>query len=73
MGHSLNLRIKLEQKGQKGKKIPFFLVLLREREREEEEERALKILSVIYGAPLVGFRRAKDKSSSHRQRVHVGA
>ena len=26
----------------------------------------------IYGVPLVGFRRAKNESSSHRRRVRVG-
>ena len=35
--HLLNLRIKLEQKGQKGKKDPIFLVLSQSERREKEE------------------------------------
>ena len=39
MGHSLNLRIKLEPNGQKGEKNPIFLVLS---EREKEERRRVQ-------------------------------
>ena len=63
VSYSLNLRIKLEQKGEKGEKGPIFLVLS-ERERRKRGGES-KLLSTIYGVPSVGIRRAKNESSSH--------
>ena len=60
VGHSLNLRIKLEQRG---KRDPIFLVLLESERREIEESQEL--ISKIYGVPLVKVRWAKNKSSSN--------
>ena len=51
--------------------MAFFLLCLTEREREKGGRKSTKLLSMIYGASLVYFRRAKDKSSSHRRGVRV--
>ena len=67
--HSLNLRIKLEQKGQKGEKDPIFLVLSESERRGKEESQELP--SKIYGVPLIKVRRTKNKSSSHRRGLCV--
>ena len=50
MGHSLNLRIKLEQKGQKGEKDLIFLVLSEtEKEGGEEESPSFSLRSMELG------------------------
>ena len=64
VGHPLNLKIKLEQEGQRGKRIPFFLVLT-EKEKKRGGKRP-RLLSTIYEIPLVGFHQAKDKSPLHQ-------
>ena len=60
VGHSLSLRIKLEQRG---KRDPIFLVLLESERREIEESQELP--SKIYGVPLVKVCWAKNESLSN--------
>ena len=62
--HSLNLRIKLEQKGQKEEKDPIFLVLSESERREKEEIQ--KLPSKMYGVPSIEVCQAKNESSSHQ-------
>ena len=67
-GSHIELKLKLEGLGQKE---PIFLGF--DREREKKRERGEPGLPPkIYGIPLVGFRRAKNKSSLHRRGVCVG-
>ena len=54
VGHSFNLKIKLEQKEQEGKRSHFFLVLTVG--EKKKEERVPKLLSSIYRAQLVSSR-----------------
>ena len=42
------------------------------RREEGRGGKSTKLLSSINGVSLVGFRRAKDRSSSHRRGVDVG-
>ena len=70
VGHSLNLRIKLEQRGKREKGDPIFLVLSKSERREKEESQELP--SKIYGVPSVEVHRAKNESLSHRQGLCVG-
>ena len=67
---SFNLRSKLEQKGQKGKTDPIFLLLSKSERREKEEIQELP--SKIYGIVSVELCRAKDESSSDRRGLRVG-
>ena len=69
MGHSFNLRNKLEQKGKKGEKVTIFLVLSESERREKEDSPELP--SKIYGVPSFEVCRAKNKSSSHRRGLRV--
>ena len=70
VGHSLNLRLSYNKKGIMAQDGSFFLFWSWERKREVRE--STKLLSSIYGDPLVRFRRVKDKSSSHQRGALVG-
>ena len=71
-GPYIQLKLSWEKKRNEGKKRGQFL-LVHARERGVEGKMRAKLPTKIYGVPWVGFRRAKNKSSSHRQEVCVGA
>ena len=73
-GPLIQLKLKLGQKRNYGKKTPIFLVLIeREREREEKRERGeLRLPPKIYGVLLVDFRLANNEILSHRRGVREG-
>ena len=70
VGYTSNLNSNWEKRVIRAKRAHFPSF---DREREEKREREeLRLPPKIYGVPLVGFRRAKNESSSRRQGVRVG-
>ena len=69
VGHTSNLSFSWDKRGIREKRA-HFLVLDHERE-EKKERRELRLPPTINGVPLVGFHRAKNESSSHRQGVRM--
>ena len=67
LGHTSNLNLSWDKRGIKVEKGSFFLLCMHERRGESQ-----RIPPKIYGFPLVGFRLAKNKSSSHRRGVLMG-
>ena len=64
VGHTSNLNLSWDKRGIRVRKahFPGF-----DREREEKRERGKpRLPPKIYEVPSIGFRRAKNKSSSHR-------
>ena len=62
-GHSLNLRIKLEQKRQKGEKDSIFLVLSeKEREGRDEESSSFSLRKFISSKKTTGGYRKRGIS-----------
>ena len=51
--------------------LHFMLLVVRERGREKEKEKS-KLISPIYGVPLVEIRRVKNKSSSIQRGLRAG-
>ena len=70
-GPHIQLKLKLGQKGELGKKSPFSW-FDQQRERIREKQESQRLHPKIYGAPLVGFHPTKNESSLHRRGVHVG-
>ena len=69
-GPHIQLKLSWDKRGIRAKRAHFSYWFTRERERERE--RRAKLPSKIYGVQWVGFRRAKNKSSSHQREVRVG-
>ena len=70
VGHTSNLNFSWDKRGIRTKKSPISWF---DQEREEKRGRGEpRLPPKIYGVPLVGFRRAKNKSSLHRRGVRVG-
>ena len=70
MGHTSNLNLSWDKRGIRTRRSHFSW--LTERERRGEEDESQRLSPKIYGVSLVSFRRAKNESSSPRQRVRVG-
>ena len=69
VGHTSNLSLSWDKSGIRAKRAHFLVLTEREEKRERGEPR---LPPKIYGVSLVGFRRAKNESSPHRQGVRVG-
>ena len=70
VGHTSKLNLSWDKRGNRAKRAHFPVF-----DREREEKREIgdpRLLPKIYKVPLISFRQAKNKSSSHRRGVHVG-